>query len=493
MKKTIGLALIGLLLVFSMATFIAPASVNAGKPAPAPPSLNSKICKAMQGTWTAGKTTTCTIDYYYDTTYSFDVPAKTTLAITTEFDVDSTSLTVTNHGTINLVGDLFVHSGTFTNYGTISIGSDSELYNGGTFTNSGTITSSGTLYNVGTFDNSATGSITVSSAGSFETDDMFSNEGSITFNSPISYNWAGTFANTGIVNIGSGATFETKSGTTNNEVGGTINVLGGGSLTGSRVYLYTTTGLVVASGGTVTALVFVVLDSSTCNSLIGGTWTSSTCTKSTGTVSFTGDFNTFGASLFIGSGTTLALGSGATLTDSGGIYIDLFGTLTNSGTVTISNSWDQSYGIDDWGTITNSGTITVDNTCDSCSHGNKGLVVDYGGSLTNSGTIDIDGGSLSYSTDIAIYGTFTNSGTITMNIPSDSNSWGIAIEGGTFTNAISGTITTNYYVAYAIYLFTGTMTNNGTINNYGQILVTIAGTGTCTDESPYGSGCSPEE
>ncbi|MGI0082724.1 MAG: Ig-like domain-containing protein, partial [Nitrosopumilaceae archaeon] len=85
-----------------------------------------------------------------------------------------------------------------------------------------------------------------------------------------------------------------------------------------------------------------------------------------------------------------------TISNSGGNGIFNFSTITNSGTITISNS-NGSTGITNSGTINNSGTITI-----SDSVGN-GIVSE--GTITNSGTITNLG-------TIDNSGTITNSGTI---------------------------------------------------------------------------------
>ena len=68
------------------------------------------------------------------------------------------------------------------------------------------------------------------------------------------------------------------------------------------------------------------------------------------------------------------------------------GTLSNSGTVTVSNTGSNSWGISNpqGGTITNSGTLTVSNT------GSSSYGVDNAGTFSNSGTITVSNSGSTY-------------------------------------------------------------------------------------------------
>lgn len=165
------------------------------------------------------------------------------------------------------------------------------------------------------------------------------------------------------------------------------------------------------------------------------------------------------------------------------------GSIINSGTISISNTGTSSYGIESYGStanFSNTGTILVENS----GAGSYGIEND-GGTFTNfaTGTITIGGGG-DNSYGIDNYGNFTNAGTITINALNSSvgGPIGIANEATSiFVN--SGTITNNQLDYYGIYVFGGTFTNNGTINNYGAIYseVNWNGSGTCIDiDSGYG-------
>jgi hypothetical protein len=134
----------------------------------------------------------------------------------------------------------------------------------------------------------------------------------------------------------------------------------------------------------------IPLNSSTCVYPIGGSWSSGTCTLSTGYTISTGD------TLEVPSGTTLTIIStgflsvagGAFLTiDSGGIIniqvndgdgISSFSTITNRGTINIETSGAATDGIANFipgGVIYNYGTINIENT--------GGTGVDNLGTITN--------------------------------------------------------------------------------------------------------------
>ncbi len=136
----------------------------------------------------------------------------------------------------------------------------------------------------------------------------------------------------------------------------------------------------------------ITLNSSTCVSPIGGSWSSGTCTVSGGS----GYTISTGDTLEVPSGTTLtttsngfiSVAGGASLTvDSGGIIniqdndgdgISSFGTITNHGTINIETSGAVTTGIANFtpgGVIYNYGTINIENT--------GGTGVDNFGTITN--------------------------------------------------------------------------------------------------------------
>lgn len=125
------------------------------------------------------------------------------------------------------------------------------------------------------------------------------------------------------------------------------------------------------------------------------------------TVSLSGIYDAIG-STFTNTGT---IDIGNTL--GRGIYNDGAGsavaTLTNSGTINITNSGPD-WGLDDYGNITNSGTISVANTGASIGMSTGGILEPGYGTISNSGTITI-----ANSADVYNGGTIDNycSGVIT--------------------------------------------------------------------------------
>jgi hypothetical protein len=201
----------------------------------------------------------------------------------------------------------------------------------------------------------------------------------------------------------------------------------------------------------------IVLYSTTCTSTsspttFGGTWDSgsSTCTVTHASLS---------------SGYTLVIPSGTTLTISNpdGTGFDSGGTVTNHGTITISNrnsaSGSLSVGFynEAGGTVTNYGTITISN-------GGRLGYASYGflnhGTVTNYGTITISNGLLTLSIGFDNLGTVTNKGTITI---SGRGTYGF-FNGVDYTVTNYGTITISSLSGTGFYNY-GAVTNYGTISN----------------------------
>src|SRR5437867_2700804 len=135
------------------------------------------------------------------------------------------------------------------------------------------------------------------------------------------------------------------------------------------ILLVSTQKVYAVGGGTV--------DVNTCASTFGGTWNGvdSSCTITNGiTISF-GEVLTIpsGVDLVLSNsqytGVDIAINSGGTISNSGtitvsnpsstGIYNR--GTISSSGTITISNTGVVSSGIQNYGTLSSSGTLTVSN------------------------------------------------------------------------------------------------------------------------------------
>ena len=265
----------------------------------------------------------------------------------------------------------------------------------------------------------------------------------------------------------------------------------------------------------------------TANKAVANTGTATTLTNS-GTISATGNFNSFGLH---NSGTidTLTNQSGAEISSDG--YFGLYNTggvittLTNAGTI---KAVTQSHGIHNTGsstitTLTNTGTISAHSDYGILNNGsslittlnNSGTISakdDYGirnngviTTLDNSGTISTgdlyglingsggsDGtittltntGTISAENDYGLFNhangsitTLTNSGTI-----SADDDWGLFTEGTITTLTNSGTISAGD--DYGLYHATGTittLTNTGTISASGNnIGINNSSTGTIT-------------
>ena len=111
-----------------------------------------------------------------------------------------------------------------------------------------------------------------------------------------------------------------------------------------------------------------------CTSWLGGSYVGTTCTVST-----SGGSIAVGNELVIPSGTTLVISNNA---DNG---ISSFGTIANSGTITVANSGSSSNGIFNGGILTNNlgATIAVVNS------GTNSFGITNEGTITNSGTITV--------------------------------------------------------------------------------------------------------
>ncbi len=184
MKKTISLALVGLLVLSSVAIVAS----YAAKAPPTPP-LSSTVCASIGGTW-ASRPSTCTVSGTGDATTSFVIPAKFFLVVTGTLKVES-GVTITNSGTITIANSAYrgiINNGTLANAasgviiiankgdpvsgtGTVGIYNRRILgdngYSFATITNAGSITikNSGNLsygiYNIGSLTNS--GVLTINS------------------------------------------------------------------------------------------------------------------------------------------------------------------------------------------------------------------------------------------------------------------------------------------------------------------------------------------
>ncbi len=256
MKKTVGLALIGLLLVSSVAVFVAPGVSYAAKSTA--PSLNAKLCTStLDGTWDHGKSPSCTISSAVTANSSFTIPARVTLAITGAsgaLTVNSTA-TITNAGTIIVsssnTGHSIANHGTIINQasGTITAINTGAgniviyIYTGATLTNHGTIvvnnvpTQNWGIYNAGTFSNDGTISFSAYLGMSITDTGSFSNLAGGTIilvasNSGLSI--FGTFTNAGTILVDNSATGSIgilNYNTLINTATGTITIENSGTIT----------------------------------------------------------------------------------------------------------------------------------------------------------------------------------------------------------------------------------------------------------------------
>ena len=378
------------------------------------------------------------------------------------------------------VSTLVSNSANINNQGTIDITSAGTIANpGGTITNSGSITNSGTLADTGgTITNS--GSITNNLTGHIN-----NNFGTITLNSPLSIiTNNGIIANNDIITITSGTINNNLSGTILNNLGGTINnndsitnsgtiqhifptatYSGSGTLTGTGIIALlgtvsadknlSTLGYPVnITNFSVTDPDFLNINSGITLTIPSGyTLTNTGTITNSGTIINTGTFTNNGIITVSNTGSSVGIqnsGGGTLTNNSGGIItvsntgstIGIYnpsGTITNSGTITVSNT--DGYGIYNDGTITNNsgGLITVSNSGVSSIGITNNL-----GTITNTGTITVSNTGIS--TGISNGGTITNSGTITVS-NSDIQTIGISTL-GTITNNSGGLITvsnTGYY------------------------------------------------
>ncbi len=424
---------------------------------------------------------------------------------------------IINNGTINITG--------------ITTANRDGIYSKGTFTNNGTIdidgvtgsNGDGIYVAVGTFTNSSGATITINNVGadSIRTDDnsgtpaIFSNEGTITITQTtgddgIYVNDSSTFNNTGIITVSGtggdcgimiddGGTFNNNSGgtftvnaTINDQIfidntgivtnTGTINLNNSGDLglyvTDQGVFTNNTGGNVTITDATDDS---IQINNSTANISNSGTITTQNGSLDGLDLLGGGIFtNNSGGNLVINQPTGEGIrlnASGGTLTNSGTITITgsgsgvapgdngievSGGTLTNAtgATLTLTNIFDDGIYINN-GTINNTGTINVSNT------GEEGLFMSTDSSFTNN-----SGGSLVVNQPTsegitASSGTITNSGTISVTgsgsgvAPGDN---GINVTGGTLTNASGATLTITNIFDDGLYITSGIINNTGTID-----------------------------
>lgn len=260
------------------------------------------------------------------------------------------------------------------------------------------------------------------------------------------------------------------------------------------------------------------LNATVCNG-IGGMWSANTCTIPAGTSSvvssgfkiYNGIVLDIKGSLTINTGVTVANAGTIIVENAGGVIPNnplhdwetgllVYGTLNNSGTITIANVYDAtnfkgtegitvsvSVSVTNWndpstfvvvpGTLTNSGTIIIQNSAQTRGIENLGTIANSAsGTITveNTGTssVGIYNKRFGLNSEFYINGTMTNTGSIAISSSGDSNNgaqYGYGIYNiSLFTNSATGTFTINpspfsddargFYNA-------GSFTNYGTFTN----------------------------
>ena len=384
-KKIIGIviALSLTIMLLSSAVVVLPHTA-AAKPGSLP-TLNSKLCKSFGGTWTPGKTPTCTITTSpYDSSQNFSISAKTTFVIASGASFyTATNVSIINYGTIDLkpgstaqgTMDTILQSfGVLTNYGKINVENPLTEFrlNYGTFTNYGAVNNSGAFdnelnstainygtvtnnyfsnsvfRNYGTFTNTATG--TINSSTIFSNYGTFSNVGTI-YSAYDFYNAAGTFYNSGTIYS---SDFFTNSGAFSNS--GTLystnrfNNFGtfsnAGTINTTSTFV-NNNGKAISNSGTIFigASSFVQNYGSVTNNA-SGTIANKGFIENDGTFANNGTFYNYNSISNIAGYNFI---NAATLSNNG--------TFSNSGTLTNTGTFDDTSGsVTNIGTITNSGT-----------------------------------------------------------------------------------------------------------------------------------------
>ncbi|MGD0567226.1 MAG: hypothetical protein ABSA78_02380, partial [Candidatus Sulfotelmatobacter sp.] len=466
-----------------------------------------------------------------------------TVVLTGGVAVTGGTLTTSGGGIIEVAASNIANLSNLTNSGTLEVLNNGQIDSTGTITNNGTITleASGNqtyLYAVNPTILTGTGTLVMGSVNSLYTANVdvpggLTNDETITGAGEID---SGVFTNNGTVNANVSGQTLLLTGLTTPVNTKTLEATGGGTLDFSGSSWND-------AGGTITA------QANSSVELTGGV------TITGGTLSTAGT----GSQIYVNASNIANL-TGLTITGTMNVQnngqIDATGTITNNGTITLQASGNQTYFYAPAATtLTGTGTLVMSSTNNDYT-GN----VDAAGGLTNDETITGAGTIDS--------GTFVNNGTINANVNSqtlllqsfsaasntktmeasnggtmlfDGSSWtntngtieaetgssvnlegGVTITGGTLTTSGTGAI--NVLASNDVFLvgltnsgtlnvgnnsqldFTGTMTNNGTVNitstgnNTYLIIngsVTLNGSGTidlngnASTQFIYGEGSGP--
>lgn len=359
---------------------------------------------------------------------------------------------ITNSGKIDLNGkDGFIiytkGNGSVTNNGTLEIGEDSSNSHGIYMSETATGTVLNDLKGIINVKGTNSSGMTLAS----DTDTVsITNKGKInvdgTGSKGITSTKGGTVNNEGTITIADGsAAIEAAGGTVNNKAGASITTEKDSSADGINISSNANSGATVTNDGTIT----INGSGSAINSSISATSPAETSNtiNNNGVITITGNGNGIWADT-------------ATVTNAAGARIEVGGSgygiraskgsITNSGTITVSGS--NGTGMSGGGTLVNDKTITASGS------GSKGMEVTTGGTGTNNKDITASGSNSS-----GIYvngGTADNIGTINV---SGADSVGILADGGTATNS-SGTINVTGSSSFGMKATEGEAINNATIN-----------------------------
>lgn len=359
---------------------------------------------------------------------------------------------ITNSGKIDLNGkDGFIiytkGNGSVTNNGTLEIGEDSSNSHGIYMSETATGTVLNDLKGIINVKGTNSSGMTLAS----DTDTVsITNKGKInvdgTGSKGITSTKGGTVNNEGTITIADGsAAIEAAGGTVNNKAGASITTEKDSSADGINISSNANSGATVTNDGTIT----VNGSGSAINSSISATSPAETSNtiNNNGVITITGNGNGIWADT-------------ATVTNAAGARIEVGGSgygiraskgsITNSGTITVSGS--NGTGMSGGGTLVNDKTITASGSS------SKGMEVTTGGTGTNNKDITASGSNSS-----GIYvngGTADNIGTINV---SGADSVGILADGGTATNS-SGTINVTGSSSFGMKATEGEAINNATIN-----------------------------
>jgi hypothetical protein len=326
---------------------------------------------------------------------------------------------------------------------TLNSGYVLDIPSGTALQNSAAFTNDGEIQNSGVFSDSCTGTFTGNAVSGNQVEfnpcaPVITTASGVVLGSTVSISGTSNLGSNGgnpmMITLYSGAN-SVGSTTTNSAGGWTISAdLAPGFYTLDATA--TSSSNIVSAISNKVTITFQYLDSVSCKSPIGGTWTtaSSTC-KLSGSYSLSA-----GDTLQIPLGSTLTVTNTGSFAIQGGATLSLSGEVSNAGTFfgNVSNTFTVNSG----GSFSNGGQLTDDGI----------LTVSAGGTFTNSATLNLNEQNFEYSAGIESYGSFYNSGSV--NFGSESNG---LLNFGTFTNTGS------------LAFYSSTLQTSGTFANKGDI------------------------